>query len=877
MASPPPYSSRSRTSPDDIRSLAEAMLHSSLSENPSLTLSWLSGDPSTKKRSTSPTLSTSSRRVSSSMAQDDRPADAIHLPSRGPSSTLATTSRTRERLRLAELERDELRYAVEDERARTSEMRRFAEEERAIDLPSWSRSSTLATTSRTRERLRLAELERDELRRAVEGERAKASEMRRFAEEERAIAERLKREGELKRDMRMADTKSPQRSTAGLFKAVCSTDLLFLIDTTGSMRKHINAAKAQVKSIVDDITVAFLNETEVRIAVVGYKDHLDRPNIQFLDFTSSVDRVRSFINELTATGGRDPPEDVLGGIRQALNATWKQRTRCIIHIADAPPHGRTLQNKPDSSDSYPNPGSEPHGLTHEPLLRQMIGLNINYALLRINHSTDLMAFTFSQAYAAASADCVLHKSNIYHNRSGFQSRGNSKRRAKAGLLFEEAELGTTLSALRHLVVKVVTTSASRTAVRMSAARTNKEGTDKKLDSNLAAIEEDEDDVDDVPLETIPPQWDTPDWFNETLRVEGFSPDVVVHGASTLNDMLAHDNNIMMSFTELTIRKRSRPFAQGALRVAFFAHTAASTNRFVVKSFKRGGKRLAHLAEDLRCQALCKAFALEFNALSGEEHSIDFIVSTCLKGKSGMASGDACLSLEPFIEGTYVKYNNNWGYVNEENPGDRFNEAAQAFSHFTFERSRGCFLVNDLQGVGHLLTDPAIHALDPERFKLSETNLGQEGFKFFFATHVCNAICRKLGLKSNASMIILGNYKFRETWPSMDNTVCCSNKLCGMIVRLASAKKSDQFPGHHWCDACWPQLRSSMIKWICVAPGPRHEFDVSEFFYVSQGRRMPRKCPEHCDEDVTVPRTSVVGSNHWNRLKSATTMNGPESW
>jgi len=157
----------------------------------------------------------------------------------------------------------------------------------------------------------------------------------------------------------------------------------------------------------------------------------------------------------------------------------------------------------------------------------------------------MMSLTFFQAYAAASADCVLHKSNIYYDRCGFPSGGNSKRRAKAGLLFEEAELGTTLSALRHLVVKVVTTSASRTAVRVSAARTSKEGTDKKLDSNLAAIEEDEDDADDMPLETIPPQWDTLDWFNE-------------HGASTLNDMLAHDNNIMMSFTELTIRKRSRP-------------------------------------------------------------------------------------------------------------------------------------------------------------------------------------------------------------------------------------------------------------------------------------------------------------------------------
>jgi hypothetical protein len=712
------------------------------------------------------------------------------------------------------------------------------------------------STSRTSEQLRL---EVEELRRAVE--------------KERAINERLKREGgaselstdeaqhrilQLKREISAAGAELPQRSTAGLFKAVCSTDLLFLIDTTASMMGHINAAKEQVRSIVNDIGVAFLNEAEVRMAVVGYKDHMDNPNIQFLDFTPSADQVRSFLDGLSATGGGDAPEDVLGGIQQALNATWRYQTRCIIHIADAPPHGRTLHNFPDIQDNYPNPGSEPHRLTHRPLLEQMVKLNINYVLLRINDRTDLMAFTFLKQYAAASAGCMLYKSNKYYAaacrmsaefRSGRRRGRNSQRSANARLLFEEQELGTTYSALRHLVVRSVTTSASRTAVRLLASppSTRKAGTDEKLEPNLISIDEDkeeEEDVNDAQLETTLPQWNTPCWLNETLMVDGFSPDVVEHGASTLDDIMAHDDNIRMNIVELTIHKRSRPFAQGAMRVAFYARTAASTDKFVVKSFRREGKQFAHVAEGMRCQALCKAFALEFNALSGEEHSIDFIVTTCLKGRSRMASGGECMSLEPFIEGTYIKYNNNCSYVNEDIPNDRFNQAAQAFSHFTFERSRGRFLVSDLQGVGGVLTDPAIHTLDPERFKLTDTNLNQEGFKFFFATHVCNGICVKLGLKSNKSMIMSGIYEFRESWPRMDTTVCCSNKLCGRILRLASAKKSDEFPEHHWCDTCWPQLRSSMVKWICVAPGPHHEFDVSRFFYQSQGRSTPRKCPGH---------------------------------
>jgi hypothetical protein len=122
---------------------------------------------------------------------------------------------------------------------------------------------------------------------------------------ELSAAEAKLRVLQLKDDARAASTESPQRTIAGLFKVVCSTDLLLLIDITGSMSGHINASRGQVRSIVNDIKAAFLNEAEVRIAVVGYKDHSDKPNIQFLDFTLSADRVRTFLNKLTATGGCD--------------------------------------------------------------------------------------------------------------------------------------------------------------------------------------------------------------------------------------------------------------------------------------------------------------------------------------------------------------------------------------------------------------------------------------------------------------------------------------------------------------------------------------------------------------------------------------------
>lgn len=377
-------------------------------------------------------------------------------------------------------------------------------------------------------------------------------------------------------------------------------------------------------------------------------------------------------------------------------------------------------------------------------------------------------------------------------------------------------------------------------------------------ANLAMEEyednKDENHADDVWLEHVSPMWHSRAWFEETLSVEGFVFDVMVHNANTLNEMMAHDDNIKINMSECTIYKRLRPFAKGSLRAAYFARTAASDNRFVVKSFMRGGRRLVHLVEDMRCQALCKAFALEFNAMlvygnSTEKQFLDFIVTACWRGKLGMAmtvSSDQLLSLEPYLEGDYIKYNNNCGYVNKDQT--QINQAAQAFSHFTFERSQGRFLVCDLQGVGNILTDAAIHTKDLDRFKLLESNLGPEGFQFFFATHVCNGICSKLGLKSNASMIKSGSYDFRESWPRKSNVVYCSNKLCGKILHLASGRSSAKFPRYRWCNFCYLQLHSSMAKLVCVAPGPHHEFDISTFFYESQGRSTPRRCPVHRGKD-----------------------------
>ncbi|KAK3386700.1 hypothetical protein B0H63DRAFT_391816 [Podospora didyma] len=797
--------------------------------------------------------------------------------------------------------------------------------------------------------------------------------MRQHVEEERRLSERLKTQNgtglssaaadlrvlQLKYDAMRIAGERPARSTSGLLKAVCSTDLVFLIDATGSMEPYIDEARRQVRRIIDDIKAAVFDEAELRVAVVSYKDHGwgREDHYDVLDFTTNPDNVALWLNGLRASGGADQAEDVLGGINAALNLPWHHRTRCIIHIADAPPHGSVLNDLPANAgkDSYPQPGMEPHGLTYEPLLRRMVSLNVNYALLAINSSTDKMAYRFYQIYAEHSRDCKLLPKNHYYQFTRIPPRCA----IESGLLFEEYSFSENPRDLRRLVVKNLTTATTHSAALSSVTLDGDKivlgrrygtpgGLEPVAEEENENIKEDEhggegsqpksgsnssqDASAAFKLDTKPPRWHDPNWLDEIFHAEAFSADVEVHKPDMLNAMMADDDNIKIATMDLTIRHQSRPFAQGAQRLVAYARTAASTSPLVVKSFKRGGrggKGLAQLVEDMRIRALCKGFAVEFNALVSssslpsnnvtqqQQQLIDFIAVICLKPRFFFDPGNEendepeCLALEPFLEGKYVKYNSNSGFVSQDPSLQNFNETAQAFSHFTFERSKGEFLVVDLQGsaTNGLLTDPAIQTRDPNRFKLSSTNLGGAGIKFFFATHKCNRVCYQLEFASNRDMISSGRYIFRLSWhPYVTSPArpvvtmaCCSNKLCSRIVRTTATTRAgaggggsrvsggsnssnsnkrddnghttsesindvDGGPSYHWCDACWWQLHETTETRLCVvlissmnASGGRHhhEFVVSRFFYESQNKVVPGRCPKHRSSSAAAAARRVV--------------------
>ena len=119
-------------------------------------------------------------------------------------------------------------------------------------------------------------------------------------------------------------------------------DVVFVIDTTGSMDWVLAEAKARMVDIVDAVRLLVPIS---RFGVVAYRDH-DTPGYvtRPLPLTYSIARLNRFLDSLTAEGGGDLPEAVAAGIETAVNsAGWRLGARkVIILIGDAPPHARDL-------------------------------------------------------------------------------------------------------------------------------------------------------------------------------------------------------------------------------------------------------------------------------------------------------------------------------------------------------------------------------------------------------------------------------------------------------------------------------------------------------------------------------------------------------
>ncbi len=119
-----------------------------------------------------------------------------------------------------------------------------------------------------------------------------------------------------------------------------SIDVVFVLDTTGSMGGLIEGAKQKIWSIANAISQA--QQTPViRFGLVGYRDRGDDYVTTITPLTEDIDTVYADLMNYKAQGGGDTPESVNEALFTAVERfEWTEQERAlklIYLVGDAPP------------------------------------------------------------------------------------------------------------------------------------------------------------------------------------------------------------------------------------------------------------------------------------------------------------------------------------------------------------------------------------------------------------------------------------------------------------------------------------------------------------------------------------------------------------
>lgn len=118
-------------------------------------------------------------------------------------------------------------------------------------------------------------------------------------------------------------------------------EVVFVLDTTGSMSGMIEAAKEKIWSIASTMAAAD-PAPNIKIGLVAYRDRGDAYVTLTTDLTDDLDSVYVKLMQLQAQGGGDTPESVNQALHEAVqDISWSSEQnsyQVIFLVGDAPPH-----------------------------------------------------------------------------------------------------------------------------------------------------------------------------------------------------------------------------------------------------------------------------------------------------------------------------------------------------------------------------------------------------------------------------------------------------------------------------------------------------------------------------------------------------------
>lgn len=118
-------------------------------------------------------------------------------------------------------------------------------------------------------------------------------------------------------------------------------EVVFVLDTTGSMGGLLDGAKKKIWSIANEILKGN-PKPDLRVGLVAFRDKGDAYVTQVTDLTADLDKIYEVLLGFQAQGGGDGPENVRQAMHDAVTKiSWspdRKAFKVMFLVGDAPPH-----------------------------------------------------------------------------------------------------------------------------------------------------------------------------------------------------------------------------------------------------------------------------------------------------------------------------------------------------------------------------------------------------------------------------------------------------------------------------------------------------------------------------------------------------------
>ncbi len=495
-------------------------------------------------------------------------------------------------------------------------------------------------------------------------------------------------------------------------------DLAFLLDITACMEQQIEKLITNLEEIIIKLQDKFI-DFSFRLGFVGYRDYKNNDGFEeveplnICDFLEDANTFKFLLENIEIRDGEDQCENVFGGLDSIANKLeWKNPTRILIHIADAPCHGRRFYEK--ANDSYTD--GDPTGLKIDEIVRVLIEKQIDYHFFQINSSTQKMIQEFNKELAKLGGNDI-EISLLKNSEDNMKELViNSVTKAIKNRKFSDAQ-------------KRQPNYLSNRLKRLNKLKTNSE----------------------IDLRPIQEHF----YFENMRKLEGTY--ITAEFDGKIEDIVTKENIEWKELRDFELWISIKPFEKGRARLAYAGYLkkpySSEKIKVVIKESIYEGdayNSFKFYSDYMENQVISKVLFKEFLSNFKEEienNQVKFIDINLFR--INISNKDFYFTVEDYIDKPFRRWSSNDGFMKSA--------LLDCFSHWTYHKTNTYLIIYDLDGylientadntVNYLLSDSAI-ICQSDRSRFTLTNINLVGILDFFRKHECNKICTNLKLKKH---------------------------------------------------------------------------------------------------------------------------------